>query len=322
MNNKWHFLQNTFIVLLNKSQKRFYKFMYLFLQALYAHHSITEINAIYTALLPYYTTFRNGYTSKKSKKGIRKGDVKSQKEAFIELYDDLLPEWNRQIGAIYAPNTATYLKIFPEGRYPRGHGAMEERLIYLASIIETMGNFSLLEDIAAEMLTAYDAIDDARDTREQSGTDVKTQIDTTKDAGEALAMEAYGALGLLIHYYRKTPDKIMEYVNLALLREHSKNDPNPPVVYNMIIAAGETKQGEFEFLLTDRMIVYNPDEAKMRCYFVKELTDPMPAAYFDMVADEVKEFPIDAYAAEDAKYFMVKNMNATLGGSLEIELTQ
>lgn len=320
MNIKWHFVENTFLTLLNKSQKRFYKFVYLLIQALYAHQTITEINTIYTNLLPFWNTFKIGYKSKKSKKGIRKGDVLSQKEAFNELYTDLLPVWHRQISIIYAPGTATYLKIFPEGLNPLGYGAMEERLTYFAAMIETMGDYPLLNDIGAEMIEANETINDARDTREVSGTNVKTQIDTTKDAGTDLATEVYGALGLLIHYYRKTPQKIFEYVNLTLLREHKKNDPNPPVVYTMTLEADETKQGDFEFLLTDRMIVYNPDEATLRCFFVKELTDPMPATYFDMVADEVKEFPINAYAAEDAKYFMVKNMNATLGGSLEIEI--
>ncbi len=322
MNIKWHFVENTFQTLLNKSQKRFYKFVYLFIQALYAHHTITEINTIYTSLLPFWNAFKVGYKSKKSKKGIRKGDVQSQKDAFNELYRDLLPEWNRKISIVYAPGTVVYLKIFPEGLNPIGYGAMEERLTYFAAVIETMGTYPLLNDLTAEMIEANEALNDARDTREQSGTVVKAQIDSTKDAGVDLAVEIYGALGLLIHFYRKTPLKIFEYVNLTLLREHKKTDPNPPVVYNMTLLANETKQGDFEFLLTNRMIVYNPEEATLRCFFVKELTDPIPTAYFDVVTDEVKEFPIDAYAAEDAKYFMVKNLNATLGGSLEIELTQ
>ena len=50
MKAKWIYENNTFLILATRSQKRFYKFMFSFMQALYAEHTIADINTIYTTL--------------------------------------------------------------------------------------------------------------------------------------------------------------------------------------------------------------------------------------------------------------------------------
>lgn len=319
MNLVWHFLVNPFLVLAKQSLKRFYKLTFLFMEALYAQNSNVTIGNIYTATLPSYTAFRALYVSKKSKIGIRIGDTEAQKQKFKVLYQKMMPDWNIKIMALIAPDSTDYLKIFPQGFTPLSQGSMEEKLAYFKSIIETMEGFPVLDTIRAEMEAFRTEIDALRGTRAHSGTNAETSATELHLLAEDLAIDMFGALGLLLNLFKKNPEKILDFVSVQLLRYHKKPEEQEADIYELLLAASEAKDAGFVFTITEKLMVYNSGNTMLRCWFVKNLGDPMPTSYFDVEPDAVKEFIISVYANADDHFMMVKNLSTTEEGSVEIE---
>jgi hypothetical protein len=319
MQNIWHFLINPFLVLARKNLKRFYKLTFLFMEALYAQNSNVTIGNIYTATLPSYTAFRALYVTKKSKIGIRIGDTRAQKKKFEDLYQTMMPAWNIKIMPLMAPTSDDYLKIFPQGFTPLSQGSMEEKLAYFKSIIETMEGFPVLDAIRAEMETFRTEIDTLRGTRAHSGTNAETSATELHLLAEELAIDMFGALGLLINLFKKNPEKILDFVIVQLLRFHQKPEEEEDDIYELQLAGGETKAAEFVFTINEKLRIYNSGNFPLRFWFVKTVGDPMPTSYFDVEADAVKEFFINVYANADDRYLMVKNLHDTEEGSVEIE---
>jgi hypothetical protein len=319
MEKKWHYLINTFLILANRSLKRFYKFMFLFMEALSSQSAVPGIAAIYAEMDVPYQAFRNGFITKKSKKSIKSGDVKAQKLLFDSLYQTDMPEWHRNLVIIFEPGTVEYKKIFTQGLTPLSQGSMEEKLSYFKTIIETMKLYTALDEIRGEMETACTAIDAARSTRVQAGTNADISSADLKLLATELAVVAFGALGSLIHLYMRNPDMVVKYISVSLLRYHQKPEEEEAAVYEMLLAASETKAAEFVFTLDEELLLYNSGETTLKFWFVKELGDAMPTSTFEMAPDAVKQFVINVYANADDRYLMVQNLSDTDEGSVEIE---
>lgn len=289
------------------------------MQALYAQNSDATIAGIYTSLHPFYKAFRDAYVSRKSKIGIRIGDTKAQKLIFKKLYQDKMPAWNILIMAIIAPGSTDYLKIFPQGFTPLSTGPMEERLTYFKSIIETMELFATLDTIRADMEAFLTEIETLRGTRVQSGTHAEISATDLHQLAEDLAVEMYGALGLLMNLFKKHPEKILDIVSVQLLRYHQKPEEETTNIFELLLAAGETKSAGFVFNINEKLMIYNSGNTTLRFWFVKNEDDAMPTSYFDVEPDAVKEFFINVYANADDHFMMVKNLSDAEEGSVEIE---
>jgi len=319
MSQKWLFISNTFLLLAKRSKKRFYKFMYLFMQSIYTQHSVTELAAIYDALLPFFNTFKNDYKKVKANLGVRHGDVYAQKRTFNELVQDKMYLWHINIMNIYGPKTVEYKKIFYDGLTPLSTGTLEERIIYFDAIIINMGTYESLDTITDEMITYSEDIQEVRNAREQAGTNVRNILSARRTSAEKLAIEMYGSYGLLIHFYRNNPEKILDYIKVSLLQNPSKPQEDPNPVYEITLAPLETKEAGFAFLLTETLMIYVSGNTTLRFYFVRELTDPIPTSYFDMDAEAVKEFAINEYANVNDRFLMIQNLSETEAGMVEIE---
>lgn len=315
----WSFISNTFLLLAGRSLKRFYKFMYLFMERLHAQHATIGIGDIYDELLPFWNAFKTEYVKIKAKTGVRIGDVYEQKLFFIKLVGEKMPPWVRTISDFCEPGTTNYKKIFPQGLTPLSHSSMEEKINYFNAIIENVGLFADLNAVKLEMIAFRDSLQSARDTREHSGSDVEVVSDSLKQLAEDLAVETYGALGALMKLFRKNPEKILAYMSISLLHYYSKHADEPDNVFELLLAAEEAKEAGFVFTLDEKLMIYNSGSTIVRCWFIKNLGDPMSATYFDVTSDAVKEFVISDYANVDDRYMMVKNLSETEEGSVEIE---
>jgi len=318
--NKWSFENNVFLLLKKRSMKRFYKLVYSFMTALYAEHLIPEINAIHNSMLVPSSAFMEGYLNWKSQQGVRKGDTLTQNYMFEALYHLKMPDWNRRIQVVYAPNTGEYKKIFPDGLSPFSQKSMEEQLIYLNLVIKNAGLFTSLNAITTEMTLFRDDIKNIRYTQQTSVSDVKVSATSLKKLAEKMAVEMYGALGSLMIFHRENPENIRKYFIISLLHYYRKPDGDPSDLYEINLTGGETREAGFAFTMDERLMVYNSGDTTVRIWFVANKDDSMPASYFDLESDAVKEFTINQYANQNDRFMMIKNMDDSVEGSIEIEM--
>jgi len=319
MLENWIFLHNSFMGLLNRSQKKFYKFMYLFMTSLYAQHSVTALGDLYDDLLPFYSAFTTAYVASKSKKGIRKGDTAAQKLLFLQLYQEKMRDWHRRISIVHAPGTPDYIKIFPQGKTPLSTGPMEERITYFEAIIATLLAYVPLAAIRTEMVTFHTTLKSGRDTSAAAGSAVITGSADSHIAGEALAVEMYGALGMLMYLFKNNPERILEFINLSLLRQPQKPAEEEDNTVILSIAPRETKESGIIFTIDEKIRLYNSGNTILRIWFLKAIGDPTPTSFIDMAPDAVKEFMINLYANVGDRFMMVQNLGDVEEGTIEIE---
>ena len=319
MKSIWNYAHNTFLLLAERSLKRFYKFTYHFMEALHAEAADPKIADIHQSIEPSFLAFKAAYASNKSQTGIRKGDTSQQNALFDKLHKEKMPDWYRKIAVVYPPKTPDFIKIFPQGVTPFDVASFEERLIYLNNIIEILGHYPAFAQIVTEMSLFKEDVALARATQQQSGTEVKAGSDDVKAKAETMAIEMYGALGLLMHLFRMHPENILKFFNLTLLRSHQKANDGSANAYEVLIPAAATKDAGFSFALTGKLLFYNSGETVLRCWFAELPTSPMSANYFDIDADAEMEVIISQYANQNDRFLMIQNLSTTETGSMEIE---
>jgi hypothetical protein len=316
---KWSFESNPFYLLAGRSLKRFYKFVFSFMSALFAEHATTEIAAIHSALLPHFTAFMDAYLNWKSQQGVRHGDTISKDYLFELLYQEKMNDWHNRIKVVYNAKSAEYGKIFPKGVSPLSNASFDERLVYFNLIIKNAKLYSTLDPITDEMVLFRDEIKTVYNTQQNSVSVVKVTAADLKLIAENMASEMYGGLGALMSFHKQHPKNIRRYFVLSLLHYYKKPNGEPEDLYEVFLAGGETKEAGFVFVLEDRLMLYNSGETKLRFWFVAEINDPMPTTYFDLDADAVKEFVVSTYANANDRFMMIQNLSDAVEGSVEIE---
>lgn len=316
---KWSFESNPFYLLAGRSLKRFYKFVFSFMSALYAEHATTEIAAIHTALLPPFTAFMDAYLNWKSQQGVRHGDTINKDYLFELLYQEKMNDWHNRIKVVYNAKSGEYGTIFPKGVSPISSGGLDERMVYFNLIIKNAKLYSSLDTITDEMVLFRDVIKDMYNTQQNSVSLVKVTSADLKLIAENMAIEMYGALGTLMTFHKKQPSNIRRYFILSLLHYYKKPNGEPADLYEVFLTGGETKEAGFVFVLEDRLMLYNSGDTKLRFWFVADKDDPMPSSFIDLEADAVIEFLVSKYANANDRFMMIKNLSGSTEGSVEIE---
>ena len=320
MNNTWIFTRNVFLLLAERSMKKFYKLVNYFFEALKSDISIAAIADIVDKIKPFVVEFSEAYTLNKSQTATRKGDTSKHEELFTKLRKDKAPDWNRKISVVFPPKTSEYIKILSKGLEPFSHATYDERLVYLDNMITAIGAYSQLSSVLTDAISFRDDIKSVYNTQQQSSTNVKSSSDDLKAKAEKVAKEMYGALGLLMYEYRDNPSGILKYLKLNLLRQHRNNKEDTNNIYEIEIPAKTIKEGGFSFSLLQKLMLYNSGETKLRCWFGKDQDSAMPSKYFEIEADAELEISISQYANPDDRYFFIENSDTTEEGSLEIEI--
>ncbi len=320
MNFTWIFTRNVFLLLAERSMKKFYKLVNYFFEALKSDNSISAISDITDKIKPFVLEFSEAYTLNKSQTANRIGDTNKHEDFFNQLRKDKAPDWNRKISVVFPPKTSEYIKILSKGLEPFSHASYDERLVYLENIITALNAHSQLSAVQAEVVSFRDDIKIVYNTQQQSSATVKSTSDDLKAKAEKMAKEMYGALGLLMYEYRDNPTGILKYIKVQLLRQHRSNKEDTTNIYELAIPAKAIKEGGFSFSLLQKLMMYNSGETKLRCWFGKDQNSPMPSKYFEIEADAELEISINQYANIDDRFFFIENLDATEEGSLEIEI--
>ena len=319
MNNNWMYAKNSFLLLANRSLKRFNNFIFAFIEALKAESGTPEISEIHHNISPVYLLFKEAYALNKSKTGIRKGDTNQQKEMFSVLQKEKMPDWHRKIAVAFPPKTTDYIKVFPQGMEAFYQFSYEDRLVYLNNIILQLGTFPQFDAIVLEMKSYRDLISEAHKTQQQTTTGVKSTSDDLKMKSEALAKEVYGALGLLMYHFRDNPSNILKFFNLTLLRNNQKAKETSETVYEVIIPAAAIKEAGFSFKVTEKLLLYNSGDTILRCWFAELPDAPVTTNCFDIAIDTEMEVNISQYAKQTDRFLMIHNLSTENEGIMEIE---
>jgi hypothetical protein len=250
---------------------------------------------------------------------VRKGDTVAQKDYYTILRTPKMRDWNIDIMAFFKPGSPEYTKIFPEGLTPFSAKTLDEILIYFRLVIKNAGAYNVLNAIVTDMTAFNTEIETARSTQQTSVSGVKTMSAELKSTGSTMASEMYGALGSLIKFHRYHPSNIKHYFNLTLLRYQKKANGEAADLYELVLAGGKKLEAGFAFSLTEKLMLYNSGETKLRGWFTADKDAPMGSTYFDLEADDVIEFLVSKYANDGDRFLMIQNLSDTVEGSVEIE---
>jgi hypothetical protein len=314
---KWLFLSNVFRILAKKSMKRFYKFCYLFMQGLKSNTTDPFFSTKYQEMLPFYTTFKTTYDLKFGTKGQRKGDTKYQKKMFKQLIVKM-HAWDIAIQVVYLNDTSEYTKIFPYGLSPFSQYPMEMRITYLRNAVNQLSGYIELHAVYVEMNQFLLDLQGARDEQTTKSTGVTESIADLLSIALDFADEIYGVLGDFMKKFRKTPEKILPFFPVFLLKYRTKNSAPDPDLHELTIEKASIIEAGFNFGHNDSLNLYDTGETGIFVWFTADQTLPRPKNALSFAPQDIRTIIVSDYAGQDDRYMMIENISTETTGTFEI----
>ncbi|MEP6465815.1 MAG: hypothetical protein ABJB05_05900 [Parafilimonas sp.] len=327
MTRSWIFLMNPFISVTNTSYRLMKQIGDYTLAAIAArmpqnapaNAEATATTDIFTQLFailsPVVQAYDDAYTTWLSQQGTVKGQTKSLNDVLDLLSSQKIEDWDLAIQNVYRQHTPQYMALLPRHRTPFQHGSQQDKITAVGALSLAIGTDGALQTLKTDVDAFHDTLVNANAVQKGSKS-TKSGNSTEVEADRiALGIELYGALGLLMQFYKKTPETIADIVPVDALRTHEQT------LFKQDINGGEVKLVFTRKLEEDDHIkITDRGNTALQFALVPEKNDAMPAGAFTVQPNEAEVVTPAMLGAAGNRFLIVKNINATEKGSFTIEL--
>ena len=218
MKAQWYYLHNTFLSATNSSYK---KALILFedtqskLKAEAPHDA--GIQDMFNDFAPFYEAYRDLYSQKTMESGAYEGSTLNFENVIAEIVTHIRV-WEGKVRAEFPEDSAEERAIFPNKRTPFNTGSYEERISAVKSLYLQLDKYPVLASVKLLVETYYNRLLAAR-TAQQEQEGQNDKLSTLLEAQRVkTCTELYGILMRLCYKYRNTPDRVLDYFDLSLIR--------------------------------------------------------------------------------------------------------
>ncbi len=322
MTRPWIYLINTFLAVTADSyraMKQIGDFTYAAVSTTAATATDPEkktfFTSLQTTLQPPVDEYDSAYVTWLSLQGAQKGQTRSLTDLLDDLRGTEIQAWDRAIQNVYLPGTPQYIALLPRHRTPFQSGSQQDRITAVGALSLATGKDDKLKDLHDKINAFYDELVTANNSQKGSkstknGSSAELEADRV-----ALSTELYGVLGLLMNYFKATPDAIAPFFLIELLRnreqtewEHTLKGDELRLALTHTFAEGE--------LIT----LGNPGNTDLQVALVANKTDAMPDGAFLLKAGDQQTISPDMLGKPDNRFLLVKNMSDTENGDYKIAI--
>ena len=222
MERIWHYLDNSFLVVGERSYKRALIISNYHEAALVAailnDPDLEPLGLRYT---PLHNNLVKEYNTWKNAGGQQSGSTLNLDQLMALVYGKL-DNWEPRIQVVHPKSTPRYKEIFPNGRKPFTKGKIDERIEAVNTLQTNIGTDAALVAVHTEVATYYTDLDTARDQQSGKKGGKKTGSLVLSTAIEAAMVMQYRNLGALIDKFGETPELVAPFFDVQTIRERDQ----------------------------------------------------------------------------------------------------
>jgi hypothetical protein len=218
----WSYFYNTFEKNTRNSNVKMLSLATDTFSKLKGQSNIPVTSTILNSYTPVFEAYRKIYEQYDVISGDRQGNTLN---LGLILKDELpveLRKWEAAVRLVHVEDSPKEVAIFPNKRIPFLRGTYETRILRIATLSKALmddGNFATL---ANEVMSFYNVLLSARDTQQQNEGGLSLASKARENQRKLMAIELYGAMALLMNYYKNNPIAVDNFFDLSLLRAKPK----------------------------------------------------------------------------------------------------
>lgn len=232
----WHYLNNTFLIVTEKSTKLMMILSPDHRARLQAESGDADILAILNLFIPIDDALSAGYQAWVSAGAFYKGATHAFGNLLTELSDTKLDQWIPQVQVVYADSTPEYLTLFPNGRTPFVNGPYDIRINTVKALGNNLASYAGLAATKTDVDNFYTSLLSTRADQQQKEGAVRLKSDLLEVERVNTAVAMYANLGRLMTKFASDPSQIDRFFDLSLIQSPPK-DKN---TFAVIVAGEDT----------------------------------------------------------------------------------
>ncbi len=324
MKKTHNLLSNLFLRIFLSSRKKGLAASSDHLERLVAHKDDEDINRLWLRTEPVVTQLKNTYIIYEAARDFSRGET-NRWQAVLDQERDVVRRINHKILVVFDEKSPNYFSIFPDGLSGLYRGSYEQRITQLGAFVEKLHTFPELADIYTEANIFYQLVLDTRKAQQDKGISLETASDNLNIILTEVAQVMFGNLGFLIYKFAKTPEKIQDYFDFALMRPRVKakgDETGFDDGETLTVPPATTKASGIVFTGETRFSFYNSGNVALEIYTATVANAPVPANVHILQPDG--ELNITATELGDAgnSILLVNNRDAITEGELEITVME
>jgi len=221
MKKLWNYAVNTFEVSTQGSYIKANIIADFHYSALVNMQKDPDILQMLKAYTPSYNNFKTNFTDWETQIGMQEGKTVDLNKLLDELASTLICNWDVNIQVKYNNKTGEYKSLLPHKRKPFQAGKQTERIAAVKALSTALAGFADFKTLKLEVDDFYKKITQAYDVQKVNKSSTTVNSKKVEDARLALCTAMYDNMGLLMHKYAATPEKICTFFDLEALR-HGK----------------------------------------------------------------------------------------------------
>ena len=256
---------------------------------------------LHTRYLPLHNGLVSVYTTWSSFKALQKSKTALLKELLDKITENI-NEWDLQVQNVYRKTNPLYQAIFPQGHKPFQQGAIDKKILEVATLIENMEGDAALDAVRALVETYHDDLDGARDKQEAAKAQTQSISVDVATAVKAAMVGEWQNNGFLINKWPDEPERIEPFHDLQELRKKQQTR------FTGTLAIGLNKDIFVRTLTTDselRLKITGPGPVKFYLATTKNGTDSTA-----VTADADSDQTIEASAFGITEYGLHRHLTA------------
>ena len=216
-NTDWHYVQNQF-----GNELTSYGSTLIFID----DHSAKLKNApndpniapILANTLSVQAAYHAAFSQWEKASAFWKGATNKVDNLLLELFQKQVPRWDAMVQTFFLEGTEEYITLFPNGRTGFREGGKDVQIQSVRTFLESVTEYpdlSALETSVGVFLTQLEQARNKQQQREQAVRDAATDL---RAAQTEVHHILYSNLGWLMHRFSRTPEVILNYYNVELVR--------------------------------------------------------------------------------------------------------
>ncbi len=217
-------------------------------------------------------------------------------------------------------DTPNYRIVFPDGRTGFRNGTYESRISRVGTLATALSDYTKLSTLKTEVSDYYTALTDIRKKQQ----DKEGEVKLASDALEAVRIECgeilFSNLGFLMYKFYKTPEQVVSYFDLSLLRsaKETANGTEPEIKTGTVEAKSSATILQVGFDANSSWHIVNTGSTTLQFYTAMLPTDPVPGSPFELLPSEEADVFASELGADGNLFLMVFNPDETQAGEYSL----
>lgn len=164
------------------------------------------------------TDYHTAYSKWEKASAFWKGATNKVDSLLLELVQKQVPRWDAMVQTFFLEGTEEYITLFPNGRTGFREGGKDVQIQSVRTFLDSTTEYPDLANLGAIVTTFLTQLEQARNRQQQREQAVRDAATDLRAAQAEVHHILYSNLGWLMHRFSRTPEVILNYYNVELVR--------------------------------------------------------------------------------------------------------